>query len=60
MLLIKWNKKIGIKLSVLNDYKDSMTIILNYIETNGIWEMIDNCVNLNVEIENLIKLFKNK
>ena len=47
-------------LLILNDYKDSMAIILNYIQANGIWETLDNAVNLNMEIEKLIKLFKNK
>ena len=70
MIEIKKNKKENIdkmdqkeKETIYNnlkEYKESMVIILNYIEANEMWETIDEAVNLAAEIEELIDLYKNK
>ena len=44
-------------LSILKDYKESMNMILNFIQINEMWEVIDDAINLSKEIEDLIVLF---
>ena len=44
----------------LNEYKESMVFVLNYIEMNEMWDTIDEAANIAAEIEDLIKLFISK
>ena len=46
--------------NILKEYKESMVVILNYIEASEMWETIDEAVNLAAEIEELILLFQKK
>ena len=48
------------KFNTLKEYKETMAIILNYIEASEMWETIDEAVNLAAEIEELILLFQKK
>ena len=43
--------------SNLNEYKESMVIILNFFETSEMWDLMEEGANLSAEIEELIKLF---
>ena len=47
-------------LITLNEYKENMVSILNYIEANEMWETLDQAVNIAAEIEDLIKLINKK
>jgi len=44
----------------LNQDKESMVDVLNYIEQMEMWETLDDAANISAEIEDLIKLFSNK
>ena len=48
------------KFNTLKEYKETMAVILNYIEASEMWETIDEAVNLAAEIEELILLFQKK
>ena len=56
---LKQNEKDDILLT-LKEYQESMIIILNYFESNGMWETIEEAANIAYDIEELIKLFNNK
>ena len=44
----------------INQDKESMVGVLNYIEQMEMWETLDDAANISAEIEDLIKLFSNK
>ena len=44
----------------INQDKESMVDVLNYIEQMEMWETLDYAANISAEIEDLIKLFSNK
>ena len=46
--------------SKLNQDRESMVSVLNYIEQMEMWETLDYAANISAEIEDLIKLFSNK
>jgi hypothetical protein len=48
------------KFNTLKEYKESMVVILNYIEASEMWDTLDEAVNLAAEIEELILLFQKK
>ena len=44
-------------LANLNEFKNSMIKVLNYIEQSEMWETLEEAANLAAEIEDIIKLF---
>ena len=44
-------------LANLNEFKNSMVKVLNYIEQSEMWETLEEAANLAAEIEDIIKLF---
>ena len=43
--------------STLNEYKESLVIILNFFEASEMWDLMESGANIAAEIEELIKLF---